>query len=148
MLADRKIPFSESKEQEWELLIQKTEGGIELMLEDSERWFLATPEGDGIRITSAEKTCGRLPFAKPPLIKFDEFKRVAEVYNDSFFRRNRGSIGKTRCPQLKPEHAVSLYDDLLSDLDSAESSKCIKNHLTAFEKIILDQARLTERRTA
>ena len=89
MLADRKIPFSESKEQEWELLRQKTEGGIELMLEDSERWFLATTEGDGIRVTSAEKNVRPLTVREPPLIKLDEFKRVAEVYNDSFF----GGIG-------------------------------------------------------
>lgn len=89
MLADRKIPFSESKEEEWEILRQKTEGGIELMLEDSQRWFLATAEGEGIRITSAEKNVRPLMVREPPLIKFDEFKRVAEVYNDSFF----GGIG-------------------------------------------------------
>ena len=89
MLADRKIPFSESKEQEWEILKQKTEGGIELMLEDSQRWFLATTEGDGIRITSAEKNVRPLAVREPPLIEFDEFKRVTEVYNDAFF----GGIG-------------------------------------------------------
>lgn len=89
MLADRKIPFSESKEEEWEILRQKTEGGIELMLEDSQRWFLATAEDDGIRITSAEKNVRPLTVREPPLIRFDEFQRVAEVYNDSFF----GGIG-------------------------------------------------------
>lgn len=89
MLADRKIPFSESKTDEWEILKNKTEGGIELMLEDSQRWFLATAEGDGIRITSAEKNVRPLAVREPPLIEFDEFKRVAEIYNDSFF----GGIG-------------------------------------------------------
>lgn len=89
MLTDRQIPFSDSMEQEWELLKQKTEGGIELMLEDSQRWFLATAENDGIRITSAERNVRPLAVLEPPLIEFDEFKRVAEVYNDSFF----GGIG-------------------------------------------------------
>ena len=89
MLTDRQIPFSDSMEQEWELLKQKTEGGIELMLEDSQRWFLATTEGDGIRITSAEKNVRPLAVREPPLIEFDEFKRVAGVYNEAFF----GGIG-------------------------------------------------------
>lgn len=89
MLADRKIPFSESKKDEWELLKKKAEGGIELMLEDSQRWFLATTEGDGVRITSAEKNVRPLAVREPPLIEFDEFRRVAEVYNDAFF----GGIG-------------------------------------------------------
>lgn len=89
MLTDRKIPFSESMEQEWELLKQKAEGGIELMLEDSQRWFLATTEGEGIRITSAERNVRPLAVREPPLIEFDEFKRVGGVYNDAFF----GGIG-------------------------------------------------------
>ncbi len=89
MLADRKIPFSESKKDEWEVLKRKTEGGIELMLEDSQRWFLASTEGDGIRIASAVKNVRPLMVRETPLIEFDEFQRVASVYNDSFF----GGIG-------------------------------------------------------
>ncbi|NIP30337.1 MAG: hypothetical protein GTO02_09685 [Candidatus Dadabacteria bacterium] len=89
MLADRKIPFSESYKEEWDILKEKCEGGIELMLEDSQRWFLATTEGDGIRISSAVKNVRPLKLPDPPLIEFDEFKTVAGVYNDAFF----GGIG-------------------------------------------------------
>lgn len=89
MLADRQIPFSESYKDEWEIMKDKCEGGIELMLEDSQRWFLATTEGDGIRITSAVKNVRPLKIYEPPYIEFEEFKRVAGVYNEAFF----GGIG-------------------------------------------------------
>ncbi len=89
MLADRKIDFSESYEKEWEILKEKCDGGIELMLEDSERWFLAKTEADGIRITGAEKNVRPLVIHEPPVVEFDEFKVVAKVYNDAFF----GGIG-------------------------------------------------------
>ena len=89
MLADRKIDFSDSYEKEWNILKEKCDGGIELMLEDSQRWFLSTTEGDGIRITGAEKNVRPLVIHEPPLVEFEEFKIVAKVYNDAFF----GGIG-------------------------------------------------------
>ena len=89
MLADRKIDFSESFEREWDILKEKCEDGIELMLEDSQRWFLATTENGGIRIKGAEKNVRPLTVHEPPLVEFEEFKVVANVYNDAFF----GGIG-------------------------------------------------------
>lgn len=89
MLADRKIDFSESYEKEWDILKEKCEDGIELMLEDSQRWFLATTENGGIRIKGAEKNVRPLTVHEPPLVEFEEFKVVANVYNDAFF----GGIG-------------------------------------------------------
>ncbi|MGH7886207.1 MAG: hypothetical protein ACRENO_10980 [Thermodesulfobacteriota bacterium] len=89
MLADRKIDFSESFENEWNILKEKCGGGIELMLEDSQRWFLSTTEDNVIKITGAEKNVRPLKIYEPPVIKFDEFKTVSNVYNDAFF----GGIG-------------------------------------------------------
>ena len=91
MLADRKIPFSESYENEWKILKEKCEGGIELMLEDSQRWFLATTKEDSIVVTSAEKNVRPLKIYEneSPVLEFEEFKRVAGVYNEAFF----GGIG-------------------------------------------------------
>lgn len=89
MLADRKIDFSDSFENEWNILKEKCSGGIELMLEDSQRWFLAKTEKNVIRITGAEKNVRPLVIHEPPLIEFDEFRIVAKVYNDAFF----GGIG-------------------------------------------------------
>ncbi len=85
MLRDRKIEFSESKEKEWNTLKEKVGEGIELILPDSERWFLAKVDGDGIRISSAEKNVRPLKVYEEPLITFEEFKMVAEVYNDMLF---------------------------------------------------------------
>ena len=85
MLLDRRIDFSESKEDEWEIIKTKVGDGIELPLPDSERWFLAKVEGDSIRISSAEKNIRPLLIHNPPLIEFDEFKTVADVYNDTLF---------------------------------------------------------------
>lgn len=85
MLRDRKIDFSDSKENEWEIIKSKVKEGVELPDPDSERWFLATTEGEGIRITEAEKNVRPLRIHKPPLIEFEEFKMVAEIYNDMMF---------------------------------------------------------------
>lgn len=89
MLADRKIDFSESFEREWDILKEKCEDGIELMLEDSQRWFHAETQDEGIRIKGAEKNVRPLTVHEPPLIEFEEFKVVANVYNDAF----HGGIG-------------------------------------------------------
>lgn len=85
MLKDRKIDFSESKKEEWEIIKSKVDDGIELPLPDSERWFMAKVEGDGIRISDAEKNVRPLKVHNPPLIKFEEFKMVADIYNDVMF---------------------------------------------------------------
>jgi len=85
MLKDRKLDFTETKEKEWEVLRSKVGNGIELPLPDSERWFLAKVEGKGIRISGAEKNVRPLVVHNPPLIEFDEFRMVAEVYNDIMF---------------------------------------------------------------
>lgn len=85
MLRDRKLDFSKSKKNEWKILKSKVDDGIELPLPDSERWFFAVVEGDGIRITSAEKNVRPIVLPEPPLIKFEEFKMVADVYNDTLF---------------------------------------------------------------
>ena len=85
MLRDRKIDFSESKKDEWEIIRTKIGDGIELPDPDSERWFLSKNEGDSIRVTSAEKNVRPLVIHEPPLIEFEEFEKVATVYNDSLF---------------------------------------------------------------
>jgi len=85
MLKDRKLDFTETKEKEWEVLKSKVGNGVELPLPDSERWFLAKVEGKGIRISGAEKNVRPLVVHNPPLIEFDEFRMVAEVYNDIMF---------------------------------------------------------------
>lgn len=85
MLKDRKLDFSESKEKEWEIIRSKVGEGIELPLPDSERWFLAKVEGEGIRIYGAEKNVRPLVVHEPPLITLDEFKKVADIYNDVMF---------------------------------------------------------------
>ena len=85
MLRDRKIDFSESKKDEWEIIKTKVGDGIELPDPDCERWFLSKIEGDGIRVTSAEKNVRPLVIHEPSLIEFEEFQIVANVYNDSLF---------------------------------------------------------------
>ena len=84
MLLDRKIDFSETKEDEWVLLRSKISGGIELSLPESERWFLATLDGENIRIEGAKKNVRPVSVPTPIIITFKEFARVAEHYN-SFF---------------------------------------------------------------
>ncbi len=81
MLLDRKIDFSDTKEKEWNLLRSKIGDGIELLLPDSERWFLATLDGDNIKIEGAKKNVRPLMVHKPAIINFEEFVRVADHYN-------------------------------------------------------------------
>ena len=82
MLLDRKINFSDTKEQEWNQLRAKIGNGIELPLPDSERWFLATLEGENIKIEGAKKNVRPLMVYQPAMISFKEFARVSEHYND------------------------------------------------------------------
>lgn len=82
MLFDRKLDFTETKEQEWELLKSKIGSGIELPLPDSERWFLATADGDDIIIESAKANVRPLMIYDPAKIDFEEFSIVATHYND------------------------------------------------------------------
>lgn len=89
MLNDRRIDFSDSKENEWELLKSKLRDGIELPLPDSERWFLATLDGEHIKIEGAIKNVRPLKVYDPAKISFKEFAAVAEIYNDCFF----GGVG-------------------------------------------------------
>ena len=81
MLLDRKIDFSETKEEEWNLLRAKIGDGIELPLPDSERWFLATLNGEDIKIEGAKKNVRPVLIPTPVKITFKEFARVAEHYN-------------------------------------------------------------------
>lgn len=85
MLLDRRLKFSDTKEKEWEELKAKIGDGIELPLPDSERWFLATLEGENIRIEGAKNNVRPLTVYNPPTIKFSEFAAVAEIYNDCLF---------------------------------------------------------------
>jgi len=85
MLLDRRIDFSDTKEKEWNELRSKISDGIELPLPDSERWFLATLEGDKIRIDGARKNVRALKVYNPVTITFKEFAVVAEIYNDCLF---------------------------------------------------------------
>ncbi len=82
MLLDRKINFSDTKEEEWNLIKSKIGDGIELPLPDSERWFLATLDGENIKIEGAKKNVRPLMVYDPPRITLIEFVRVAEHYND------------------------------------------------------------------
>ena len=81
MLFDRKIDFSESKQEEWNLLKEKIATGIELPLPDSERWFHAHIEGDEIIVESAKLNVRPIMIYDPIRISFDEFHMVAEHYN-------------------------------------------------------------------
>lgn len=82
LLNDRILDFSESKEEEWELLRSKISKGVELPLPDSERWFLATVDGEHIKIESAKLNVRPLVLHEPYLITFEEFERIAEHYNN------------------------------------------------------------------
>ncbi len=81
MLYDRKIEFSELKEEEWNLIKSKIGDGIELPLPDSDRWFKASNDGDNIIIESAVLNVRPLKIHEPLTIGHDEFKLVAEQYN-------------------------------------------------------------------
>ena len=81
MLFDRKIEFSDSKKEEWELLKSKIGTGIELPLPDSERWFHAHVDGDYIIVESAKLNVRPLMIHDPIRIDFHEFGIVARHYN-------------------------------------------------------------------
>jgi hypothetical protein len=81
VLFDRKIEFSDSKKEEWELLKSKIGTGIELPLPDSERWFRAHVEGDDIIVESAKLNVRPLMIHDPIRIDFHEFGIVARHYN-------------------------------------------------------------------
>ena len=85
VLRDRKLDFSESKKDEWEIILSKVGDGVELPDPDCDRWFMAKVEGDGIRISSAEKNVRPLVIHDPSIVEFDEFKVVAEIYNELLF---------------------------------------------------------------
>jgi len=85
MLKDRKLEFGNPPEKQWNLLKEKIGKGIEYMLPDSQRWFLAKVDGDGIRITSAERNVRPLSVPDEPLIDFEEFKIVTGAYNETLF---------------------------------------------------------------
>ncbi len=85
MLKDRKLDFGDSPEKEWELLKKKVGDGIEYMLPDSQRWFLARVEGGGIKITGAERNVRPLSVPDEPVVDFEEFKIVAGAYNAALF---------------------------------------------------------------
>lgn len=84
MLSDRLLDFSETREKEWEQLKTQVGDGIELMLPDSERWFFASVEGENIKVESAKRNVRPLMVYNPPMIKFEEFVRVTEQYNQLF----------------------------------------------------------------
>jgi len=85
MLRDRRLEFGDPPEKEWKILKEKVGGGIEYMLPDSQRWFLARVEGDGIRITGAERNIRPLSVPDEPIVDFEEFKVVAGAYNETLF---------------------------------------------------------------
>ena len=81
MLYDRKIDWSDSMEDEWELVKSKVGSGLELPLPDSDRWFKASVVDDGIVIETAELNVRPLSVPNPITIEFEEFKNVAANYN-------------------------------------------------------------------
>ncbi len=85
ILTDRKLNFSESKKDEWKILLEKVRDGVELPDPDCERWFSAKLQDKGITISSAEKNVRPLKIHDPVFIEFEEFKNVAEIYNELLF---------------------------------------------------------------
>ncbi len=81
MLFDRRIEWSDSKEEEWELVKSKVGNGVELPLPDSDRWFKATANGDTITIETAEINVRPLVLHESVTLSIDEFIIVAENYN-------------------------------------------------------------------
>ena len=81
MLFDRKIDWSDSKQEEWDLLQTKIGSGIELPLPDSDRWFKASVVDGGILIETAELNVRPLAVPQPITIDFEEFTNVADNYN-------------------------------------------------------------------
>jgi hypothetical protein len=82
MLKDRMLQFSETKEEEWNLLRSKIGNGIELPLPDSGRWFEATIDGDNIRIENAKLNVRSVVVNPPETVTFEDFKKVVDVYPD------------------------------------------------------------------
>ncbi len=85
MLRDRRMEFGDPPDKEWKMLKEKVGDGLEYMLPDSQRWFLARVDGDGIRITGAERNVRPLSVPDEPLIDFEEFQIVAGAYNETLF---------------------------------------------------------------
>ena len=102
VLRDRKLDFSESKEAEWKIVLEKVADGVELPDPDTERWFTARVEGSGIRITGAEKNVRALKIYEPPLIELEEFAKVASIYNDLLFPEISMMSDKLELQQTSP----------------------------------------------
>ena len=111
VLRDRKLDFSESKEEEWNLIREKVGDGAELPEPDTERWFLARVEGDGIRISSAEKNVRPLKIYEPPLLDLEGFAQVAEIYNDLLFPEISTMSSKLEIQQASPN--LKFYFNLI-----------------------------------
>jgi hypothetical protein len=98
LLFDRKIEWSDSKEEEWELIRSKVGAGLELPLPDSDRWFKATTIDDGILIETAVLNVRPLTVPQPITIDFEEFKNVAANYNAflGFDARTMSDVNATK----------------------------------------------------
>ena len=111
VLKDRKLDFSESKEEEWKIILDKVGDGIELPEPDTERWFQAKVEGEGIRISSAEKNVRALKIYEPPLLDLEGFTQVAEIYNDLLFPEISTMSSKLEIQQASPN--LKFYFNLI-----------------------------------
>ena len=112
MLYDRKIAWSDSVEDEWELIKSKVGGGIELPLPDSDRWFKASTDGNNIVIESAQLNVRPLTIYDPITLDFEEFKIVASNYNAflGFDARTMSDVHATKeaTPNLR-FHFMLIY---------------------------------------
>ncbi len=111
VLRDRRLDFSEFKKDEWKILLDKVGDGVELNDTDSERWFLARVEGDGIRITGAEKNVRPLKIHEPPLLELEDFRQVTEAYNDLLFPDISSMSSKMKLLQSSPN--LKYYFNLI-----------------------------------
>ena len=112
MLFDRRIDWSDSKEEEWESIISKVGNGIELPLPDSDRWFKATSNGNTILIETAEINVRPLTVHGSTTIDFEEFKDIAANYH-AFLGIDARTMGDTQAvkessPNLK-FHFMLIY---------------------------------------
>jgi hypothetical protein len=98
LLFDRKIEWSDSKEEEWELIRSKVGTGIELPLPDSDRWFKARTTDDGILIETAVLNVRPLTVHQPITVDFEEFKNLAANYNAflGFDARTMSDVNATK----------------------------------------------------
>jgi len=94
LLFDRKIDWSDSKEEEWDLIKSKVGNGIELPLPDSDRWFKATTNGNSIIIETAEINVRPLVVPDSITIDFDEFRIVSANYH-AFLGIDARTMGNT-----------------------------------------------------